>query len=372
MKEYILDFLLLNINNRREEKFKKEFPNDFEEFSSWVFPNDFSFTQKIWHFINDDKELSLGLCKICGKRCSWRGLHQTYLQYCSKKCLYNSKEWKKSIHEAYSNKSDEEKKIISDIHKEIQNKVSKEKRQEIIQKRKSTLDKKGIDFINEFRNRQRESLIKTLNSRTKEEKEIEYIKKSNIWKNKTELEKNNHIEKMHNGLKEFHKNEKKHKKWKENVGLANKSKPKSKIEEGKNKEWETKIKNGTINTSSCETRLKKWFIENSIEFYQNYNKDHRYPYHIDFYLPKYDLFIEIQAHWTHGLHKYNENDENDIKKLEIWKEKSKHSDFYKSAIKIWTIKDEEKRNIAKNNNIKYLEIFSNNINTIIEKIKEWI
>ena len=372
MRTDILNFLLLNTNNRREEKIKEQFPDDYKEFSSWIFPDNFSFTQKMYHFINDDKELSLGLCKICGKRCSWRGLSTTYLKYCSKKCSYESEERKKNIQKAFANKTDEEKKLISDKHKEIQNKVTKEKRKEIINKRLKTLKEKGDNFINEFRKRQKESLINTLNSRTEKEKKEDSLRKSICWKNKSDLEKSIQIEKMHIGLTKFHENEIKHKTWKENVNLANKSKSKTKIEEGKNKEWETKIKNGNINTSSSETEFKNWLIENNINFYQNYNGDHRYPYHVDFYLPKYDLFIEIQAHWTHGQHKFNENDINDKNTLKSWKEKSKHSKFYNSAIDVWTIRDKEKRNTAENNNINYLEIFSNDINIIIKKVKELI
>jgi len=42
----------------------------------------------------------------------------------------------------------------------------------------------------------------------------------------------------------------------------------------------------------------------------------RYPYEVDFWLPKYDLFIEIQGHWTHGDHPYDESNEDDKALLE--------------------------------------------------------
>ena len=67
--------------------------------------------------------------------------------------------------------------------------------------------------------------------------------------------------------------------------------------------------------------------------------------------------------------KYNKDD---INILNIWKEKSKTSNYYKNAINIWTNTDVIKRNTAKKNNLNYLEIFSININDIITEIKKRI
>lgn len=80
-----------------------------------------------------------------------------------------------------------------------------------------------------------------------------------------------------------------------------------------------------------------------------------YPFHCDFYLPKYDLYIEYQGMWTHGKHPFNKND---IELLETWKKKAEKSNFYKKAIYTWTISDPLKRKTAQENNLKYLEIFS--------------
>ena len=62
--------------------------------------------------------------------------------------------------------------------------------------------------------------------------------------------------------------------------------------------------------------------------------------------------------WTHGLHPYNENDNDDIEKLNSWKEKSKTSDFYKNAIYTWTDLDIRKQKIAKENKLNY-KVFYN-------------
>ena len=57
-----------------------------------------------------------------------------------------------------------------------------------------------------------------------------------------------------------------------------------------------------------------------------------------------------------------------LNKLEVLKEKSKISVFYKTAINVWTVRDVEKRETAKKNNLNYLEIFSIDFNYCISQI----
>lgn len=368
--EKLITFILDNSNNRKEQRFKQFFPNEYEEISSWEFPNDFKFSQKLYHYINNDKNLLLGRCPVCGNRCEWRGFGVEYLTYCSKKCTGISQNHRQNISIGMNNRTDEEKAKTRQLQSEKRKQLSKEQKEEISNKRLKTINEKGEDFINEFRQRQKQSLINTLKSKSDEEKQKESIRKSTIWKNKSEKDKQYQIDLMHKGLSDFHKDTIKHSTWIENVTKANQSKSDSKIKNAKDKEWETKIKRCNINTSTCENNLECWLISNNIKYYRNYNKDSRYPYHVDFYLPEYDLFIEIQGHWSHGNHPFNESDLNDIKLLEIWKEKS--SNFYQSAINVWTKKDVEKRNVAKNNKLNYLEIFTINSNIIIETVKKRI
>lgn len=141
-----------------------------------------------------------------------------------------------------------------------------------------------------------------------------------------------------------------------------------------NRKWfELKKKNNTCNTSTIERMLSSYFIQESIEFQEQYISE-LYPYHCDFYLPKYELYIEIQGNWTHGCHPFDGDNYDDVMKLHNWEEKSKSSNFYKTAIKVWTKSDVDKRNIAKKNKLNYLEIFSidfdNCINLILNRINE--
>lgn len=96
-----------------------------------------------------------------------------------------------------------------------------------------------------------------------------------------------------------------------------------------------------------------------------------YPYHCDFYIKPLDLYIELQGHWTHGPHPFNENDENDLKLLNTWIEKS-NDNYYKHAIYTWTVRDIEKRNIAKQNNLNYLEIFGYNLKNTKKFIEDYL
>lgn len=126
----------------------------------------------------------------------------------------------------------------------------------------------------------------------------------------------------------------------------------------KEKALETKRRNKTFNTSKIEEQIYQWLLE---EFPENdiirQYKEERYPFCCDFYIKSLDLFIEIQGTWSHGPHPFDKENPDDIKLLEEWKEKSKKSKYYEKAVIGWTIKDVEKRNKAKENNLIFLEIF---------------
>lgn len=159
----------------------------------------------------------------------------------------------------------------------------------------------------------------------------------------------------------------------EKYGYDNNFKDPKLIEKLKSKEireqqWETKKKNGTTNTSKIEEQFAEYLTNNNYKFERNYAKDKRYPYHADFYLKEFDLFIEIQGSWTHGGHPYNALNENDQKRL--LEMKSKNSSYYSSAIRSWTIRDVEKRECAKYNNLNYLEIFSCDLNECIQLFEQ--
>lgn len=122
---------------------------------------------------------------------------------------------------------------------------------------------------------------------------------------------------------------------------------------------ESKRLNKTFNSSSAEDDYYQILIEtygqeNVVRQYS----DERYPFACDFYIKSEDLFIELNLSWTHGFHKFDANNEQDLRKLSIWQEKAKTSDYYKNAIQTWTERDIKKFEFAEKNNLNYKTIYN--------------
>ncbi|MBR6908024.1 hypothetical protein IKN40_06120, partial [bacterium] len=116
----------------------------------------------------------------------------------------------------------------------------------------------------------------------------------------------------------------------------------------------TKLKNNSFNKSKDEDEsylLLKNIFNNVLRQY----KSIKYPYNCDFYIPKIDLYIECNYHWTHGGHAY-EGNENDLNLINIWKQKN--TKYYDKAIICWSKRDVKKRNIAKENNLNWIEFWN--------------
>lgn len=147
----------------------------------------------------------------------------------------------------------------------------------------------------------------------------------------------------------------------------------------------TKKKNGTLHTSSHEEQIYEWLSEEFMSVEKQY-MDERYKnpitnlrFKCDFYLPKYDLFIEYQGTYHHGKEPFNDNSLQHKEILKEWKKRSlKHvNSDYVEAIKVWTIKDPLKRKVASDNNLNFIEIWGDNgkcpnKEKIINIIKQYI
>lgn len=119
----------------------------------------------------------------------------------------------------------------------------------------------------------------------------------------------------------------------------------------------TKSANNSFNKSDIEKRL---FVELSKHFdvVRQY-KSSEYPYSCDFYIKSLNLYIEYNGTWTHGKHPYNDESDEDVKQLNDWIAKSNKSKYYQNAIRVWTVTDPKKFEIAKSNKLNYLAIYSN-------------
>ena len=128
----------------------------------------------------------------------------------------------------------------------------------------------------------------------------------------------------------------------------------------------TKKKNHTFNTSKIEYQFKEYLEQNYPNDFEYQYRSEMYPFNCDFYIKSLDLYIEIQGSWVHGKHPFDENNQEDIDRLNYMK--SKNTKYYQNSIYVWTISDIAKRNIAKQNNLKYLEIFSSELNECINAL----
>lgn len=175
---------------------------------------------------------------------------------------------------------------------------------------------------------------------------------------------------------EYYKN--KRKEINEKIIKRNKITKKKNIENDPNywnkiteKNYQTKKKNNTFNTSKEENKIAKALFMLFPDMIRQY-KSEEYPFSCDFYIPSKNLYIEYQGTWTHGTHPYDKKNKEDQKIIKKWKEKSKELNFkqqkkifYKNAIEIWTKKDPLKRKIAKKNNLNWIEFFT------FEDFLEW-
>ena len=130
----------------------------------------------------------------------------------------------------------------------------------------------------------------------------------------------------------------------------------------KKKQLQTMLNNKTINISKTEDDIYNLLVKIFKTVNRQYVSD-IYPFPCDFYIPKIDLYIEYNGHWTHGKEPYIGTDEQ-IEKVKLWESKSNdcQQDYrhnqYKRAIDTWTKRDVLKRTIANNNDLNYLEFFN--------------
>lgn len=142
-----------------------------------------------------------------------------------------------------------------------------------------------------------------------------------------------------------------------------------KSEECKQKIVETKRKHNKMKTSQIEEDCYNWLceeygIDNIIRQYKDIryiNLENNHLYWCDFYIKTKDIFIEIQGYWGHGPHPFDENNKEDLALVEKWKECATKKEIYKRAIEGWINDDVKKRKIAKQNNLRYIEIFDRKI-----------
>lgn len=137
------------------------------------------------------------------------------------------------------------------------------------------------------------------------------------------------------------------------------------LPEFREKAWATKRRNGTFSTSKSEDSLYLMLCDvfGKEHVIRQYKDITRYPFHCDFYVTVLDLFIELNASWTHGGHWFDSENPSDLQQLFQWKDRALHrgSRYYKTAIYVWTEKDVLKRSVAEANHLNYLVFWDNDL-----------
>ena len=338
--------LLKDKNTLAQKVFAKHYPLEYQTILDYIKQFDITDWSEIKYvYINQLKEIPK--CKVCDKRTRYFKSFNRYMDTCCREC---DKKLKSQSHKSYwSNMTEEEKQNRI----EQESKIKEQKYgyrtpfadDSVKNKIKQTIiNKYGYDNvfkIPEIKNKIKEFM----------DNHREYIndKISNTW---SQLDK------------EFI-NHKREQTTLEKYGVDNYSKSKSfkKLYNDKdfvmnmvNKNYNTRKGNNSFNISKQEDELYNLLLTEFTDVIRQY-KDNRYPYSCDFYIPCLDLFIEFNGNWTHGPKPFDETDNDCISILNEWKSKS-DSKYYQNAIHNWTILDVNKRKIAKENNLNYLEFFT--------------
>ena len=311
-------------NLKKEGGFRKHYPTFYDEYLKITFPEEIDklpFKQKLWHFLKD--MYIIPKCKICGKSVSFetRKCQWGYHIYCSGDCAMHDESIKQQVFNTkellYGDKNyNNKEKLINTLSKrtdeEIRNITNKSKQTRL-------LKNDGKYFSDESINKIKETTYNRygVDSFTKTQQFKEFISAQQL-----------------------------------NI---------------QNKQYKTKKDNHSFNKSKIEKELENYFIENSIKYISQYRSD-EYPFSCDFYFPDSNYYIEVQGNWTHGQHPFDNTNIDDIEILNKWESKSKKSKFYKNAIYVWTEHDVKKRNIAKENGLNYLEIFSCDFYDCLEQL----
>lgn len=307
------------------------------------------------------------VCPICGNKCKF--LYFSYSKTCgSPKCLANEcqKRRENTNFERYGyygnfgNKQTQEKAKQSIILKYNTDNVFKLK--EIRKKSyKTKLEKYGNEHYHNQEKIKQTCLEKYNSTSPLGNREIwEQTRKHTIEKYGAAYNKEKYNETM---LKKYGV------KW---FTQSNKLIERSQSPEAKEKQYKTKKKNGTLNSSKIEDKSYELLKEKYPDIIRQY-RSKLYPFNCDFYIPSLDLYIECQYGQFHHGRPYL-GTEQDIKDIEILKENAKRrheetgkdKNRYDNELETWTIRDVNKRNIVKQNNLNYIEFWN------IEELKIWI
>ena len=125
---------------------------------------------------------------------------------------------------------------------------------------------------------------------------------------------------------------------------------------------ESKRKNNTFHTSSSEDVLYNRLCDKFgfDDVFRQYTSD-LYPYACDFYIKSRDMYIELNASWTHGCCWFDSANDDALNLLSVWQEKAKNSEYYENAVSVWSDKDVQKRYMAEQHHLNYIVLWDSKL-----------
>lgn len=336
--------LLKQYLNRQGKRYNEE----VYQYIANRYTDSFSFTESIYRIVEGIKEHPM--CPVCGKAIpfhvsNYKLFNDTCSPSCSSKLNYKLYITKESIERAK-----ETRKKTFNIKYGVDNAFQ-------IPSVKSSILEKHLSLYNtkEYKKKKKESVLKTnqyfIDTYGCNPNKLNEIKEK---KRQTNINKFGVPCPLQNPIVA--------KKAKETMlqryGVENYSESddrKKKVESIKDKIYATMKKRKSFGHSKAEEELFNYIKFKFPDTIRQYKDKKRYPYMCDFYIPELDMFIEYQGFYTHNTHPYDPYNIEDRKKVEELSQRYKHDC---QAITIWTIKDVEKRECAKRNNLNFHEFWN--------------
>lgn len=292
-------------------------------------------------------------CSVCGNELIFK--NASYSNVCSSKCagkrsylVQSSKLGIKNLFDAYRDKTIETMLIKYGVMNCSQSQIIKDKKKATFIKHYGVENNFCRDEIKqknkELLKNNKEDILRKRRITNQEKYGVDYY---------LSLNKGKHLSITH----------------KEKIGGTVKTKE---FQEHRNKKLK---ENNTFSNSYVEEAFYKILTKKYNDVIRQY-KSEKYPFNCDFYIPSIDTYIEIQGSQFHHFHPFDENDIEDINELERLRNLANDAHpQYKRIIQVWAINDVNKRNIAKENNLNFIEIYPKDyylykeLNNIIDMLK---
>lgn len=263
------------------------------------------------------------------------------------------------LRKTIENRTDEQKLLIKEKHKQYWNNLSKEEmdnwKKQVSKNSKNMWKTRSKEDIQKTKQKMSQSMRNYRKNLTTEQTNNRIEKFKKTWYSVTCKQKQERNQKNSQAKKLWWNtvSEEEKKNWIQKAQETRDSWTEEKKKQIQEKIYNTKKLNCSLNSSSWEDDVKNKLVQ-KFNIKCQYKTD-KYPFACDFYIIEKDLFIECNFHWTHGPAPFDEKNQEHINLLQKWQQKN--TKYYQNAIHVWTDLDIRKLKIAKENNINRLVFY---------------